>query len=227
MRGLTSRSRRVSQGARRCSKRFIALRCGPRSAMKRGSQGVRRPTSICRPMSITSGPLTAPPTPGIGMKAGRVATNSSIPNARSPSPANTSAKRMVSSGAPEVSAASSSRVPGGRGAWCGLPPGSSLRMVSGRLRQALQQQLVDARAVEVDDLDPPALPLEVLADVRDAPELGDDHAGGGVVVVFFLERQQAGAKQFAQVVDGQAAVDEQRAVVAHYHQRRGVAAVAA
>src|SRR5690606_35272604 len=196
------------------SKRFIALRWGPRSAMNRGSHGARRPASNCRPISITSGPLTAPPTPGIGMKAGSVATNSSMPNARSPRPANTSAKRILASGSPLVSAASSRRVPGGRGSWRGVSSWPSLCIVSGRLVQALQQQLVDARPVEVDDLDPPALPLEVFAHVRDASELGDDHAGRGVVVVFRLEREQAGAEKFAQVVDGQAAVDEQGTVVA-------------
>src|SRR5690606_25406108 len=171
--------------------------------MKPGSHGVRRPASSCRPIRIASGPLTAPPTPGIGMKAGSVATNSSMPNARVPSPANTSLKRMVWSGSPRVSAASSRRVPGGRDAPWSSSPEPSVRIVPDRRGQALQQQLVDARAVEVDDLDPPVGPLEVLADVGDAPELGDDHARGGVVFVLFLQRQDAGAEQFAQVVHRQ------------------------
>src|SRR3546814_1626354 len=50
----------------------------------------------------------------------------------------------------------------------------------------------------------------MLTDVGDAAELGDDHACGGVVFVLVLQRQDAGAEQFAQVVDRQAAVDKQR-----------------
>src|SRR3546814_13251518 len=90
----------------------------------------------------------------------------------------------------------------------------------------LQQQLVDARAVEVDDLDTPAAPLEMLTDVGDAAELGDDHACGGVVFVLVLQRQDAGAERFTKVVDRTADVYTQRAVIAPDHQRPGAAAPA-
>src|SRR5690606_33467587 len=213
-RGLTRRSRRRSQGESIRSKRTIAWRCGPRRATNFGSHGVRRPASSCRPIRIASGPLTAPPTPGIGMNAGSVATNSSMPKARSPRPANTSLKRIVPSGSPAASAASSTRVPGGRGGLASSPAARSAGMVGAGRGDLLQQQLVDPWTVEVDDLDPPAVPLEVLADVGDAAELGDDHAGGGVVLVLVLQRQGAGAEQFAQVVHREAAVDQQRAVIA-------------
>src|SRR3546814_1883695 len=87
------------------------------------------------------------------------------------------------------------------------PGGRAVRIVRAGRGDLLQQQLVDARAVEVDDLDPPAAPLEMLTDVGDTAELGDDHSRGGVVFVLVLQRQHAGAEQFAQVVDRQAAVD--------------------
>src|SRR5690606_6021756 len=200
-RGLTRRSRRGSQGESMRSKRTIAWRCGPRRAMNFGSHGARRPASSCTPIRIASGPLIAPPTPGIGMKAGSVVTNSSMPKARSPRPANTSLKRIVPSGSPAASAASSARVPGGRFGRASSPADRSGILRAGR-GDLLQQQLVDAGAVEVDDLDPPTVPLEMLADVGDAAELGNDHARGGVVVVLFLQRQHAGAEQLAQVVHG-------------------------
>src|SRR3546814_1810276 len=130
------------------------------------------------------------------MKAGSVATNSSMPNARSPRPANTSQKRIGSSGSPAAGRASSARVPGGRGGLASSPAGRSVRIVRAGRGDLLQQQLVDARAVEVDDLDPPAAPLEMLTDVGDTAELGDDHARGGVVFVLVLQRQHAGAEQF-------------------------------
>src|SRR3546814_11268142 len=56
----------------------LECRCGPCRATNSGSHGVRRPTSSCAPIRITSGPLIAPPTPGIGMKAGRVESNNNM-----------------------------------------------------------------------------------------------------------------------------------------------------
>ena len=67
------------------------------------------------------------------------------------------------------------------------------------LRDPFEQQLVDARPVEVDDLDPPSVPVEVLAHVRDAPETRDQHARRGVEIVFVLVRQLAAAEQFRAV----------------------------
>src|SRR3546814_9826534 len=78
-----------------------------------------------------------------------------------------------------------------RGGLASSPAGRSVRIVRAGRGDLLQQQLVDARAVEVDDLDPPAAPLEMLTDGGDAAELGDDHARGGVVFVLVPQRQHS------------------------------------
>ena len=59
----------------------------------------------------------------------------------------------------------------------------------------------------------------MLADARDAAEMRDQHARRGVEVVLVLVGQRAAAEQFAQFLHRQAAVDQQRAVVAFHHQR--------
>src|SRR5690606_36960135 len=185
--------------------------------MNFGSHGLRSPNSNCRPTRTTSGPLTAPPTPGIGMKAGRVVTNSSMPNDRLPRPANTSPSCSTSSGLPTAKASSRDRVPASaRVSRSYLPGGFIVVRVFGSV--AVQQQLVDARTVEVGHFDPPARPREHLTDVGDAPEVGDHHAGGGVEIVFVLPRDVV-AQQFAQVLHVQRAVDEPGAVGAFHHGR--------
>ena len=73
----------------------------------------------------------------------------------------------------------------------------------------MQQQLVDAGAVEVDDLDPPGTDPDVLTHVRDASEVGDDEASGSAVFQF-LGVGQAFAGQLAQFLHVQAAIDQQR-----------------
>src|SRR5690606_6072923 len=63
----------------------------------------------------------------------------------------------------------------------GLPPLSVLNPLGVfGLRQAGDQQLVYAGAVEVNHLEAPATVVEMFAGVRDAAEVGDQHAGGGV-----------------------------------------------
>src|SRR5512135_3788247 len=74
------------------------------------------------------------------------------------------------------------------------------------------QDLVDARTVEVDDLEAIAAPVEMLADLRNAAELRDQHAGGRVVFLVALARQRTEPEQFAQVVGGERAVYQPAAV---------------
>src|SRR5690606_13906398 len=202
-------------------------RLGPRRATNRGSHSRRRPTSRCTPTSMVSGPPIAPPTPGIGMKAGRVDTSSSIPNTWRLRPARMSSSRSWSPASLVARASYSSRVPGTPWpAACLASAVSSAAMVHDALH-AVQQQLVHARAVEVDHLDAPAVPVEVLAHVRDSPELRDHHAGGGVIVVFVLGRQGAAAEQFAHGFHRDAAVDQQRAILAGCDLRDRIRAFAA
>src|SRR5690554_5031954 len=104
-------------------------------------------------------------------------------------PASSNRKGRVSPGSPAVKPSSSD-----------LRPRSGI-VVASLDCDALQQQLVDARSVQVDHLDPPVLEFEMLAGVGDAAEVGDHHAGGRVVVVLGLARQGAAAEQLAQVVD--------------------------
>src|SRR5690606_19154684 len=111
-------------------------------------------TRSCRPITLTRGPLSAPASPGIGRKAGRVAMNSSMPNRLPPSPSMTERRVTTSSGGPAESRASSVRALACGGAGCPL---SAIAL--GLDVQPLEQQLVDARAVQVDHLDPPAGPL--------------------------------------------------------------------
>src|SRR3546814_16037975 len=99
-----------------------------------------------------------------------------------------------------------------RGGLASSPAGRSVRLVRAGRGDLLQQQLVDARTVEVDDLDPPAAPLDMLTDVGDTAELGDDHARGGVVFVLVLQRQPAGAEHFDTVAYRTAAFTKPRAV---------------
>src|SRR5690606_1336961 len=197
-------------------------RRGPRRATKRGSHSRRMPTSRCTPTSTVAGPLIAPPTPGIGMNAGRIETNSSMPNTWRLRPARMSAIRRWSSPSPLASASSSSRVPGTPVAarWTDR----SVSTVAGT--HTLHQQLVDPGAVQVDHLDAPAAPFEGFADVGDPPEARDHHAGGGVVVVVVLARQRAAADQLAHRLHRGAAVHQQRAVVAGGDLRDGVGAFA-
>jgi len=75
-------------------------RLGPRRAMNPGTQGRDRPAIICRPISSTSGPLTAPPMPGTGMNAGRMAMNRNTPNALSWRPCRILPSGCCSSGSP-------------------------------------------------------------------------------------------------------------------------------
>src|SRR5688572_7686080 len=178
--------------------------------MKRGSHGRCRPISSCTPIRMTNGPLMAPPTPGIGMKAGRVARNSNIPNERSPSPPNRSPSLSTSCGSPSAKESSRARVPASGGAL----PWSARCFIFVRVRfdALVQQQLVDARPVKVDHLDAPIVPVEIFAHVGDAPEVRDHHAGGGVEVMLLLVGQDAAAEQFAQVLDRQRSVEQEGAV---------------
>ncbi len=86
-------------------------RFGPRRAMKPGSQGRRRQNSICRPIRTTSGPLTAPPMPGIGMNDGRIATNRNTPNALCCRLPRIWPSGMCSAGSPEANISSRVRIP--------------------------------------------------------------------------------------------------------------------
>src|SRR5690606_9866391 len=170
----------------RWPKRASVPRRGPRSATSRGSQGWRMKTSSCRPIRLTSGPLSAPATPGMGRKAGRVAMNSSMPNRLPPRPSIIERRVTTSSGGPTESMASSARALAYGGA------GRALSAIAQRFDvQPLQQQLVDTRAVQVHHLDPPPVPFEVLAHHGDAAEVGDDHARGGVVIAVVAIGQRA------------------------------------
>src|SRR5690606_20935037 len=208
--------------------------------MNRGSHGRRMPSSSCSPTITVSGPLIAPASPGTGMKAGIAAITSSIPNTRLPRPASSSSSGSSSSGSPTVKAARRARVPASWRARARpgpapppvrspLPgpglPGSVV--IAGRFGQFLHQQLVDARAVQVDHLDPPSLPLEPFAGIGDAPEMRDHHSRGGVEVVLILVGAPVAAEQLPHGVDGDAAVHQHRAVVAGDNQRLGVVALAA
>src|SRR5690606_18135288 len=152
--------------------------------------------------TLTSGPLSAPARPGIGRKAGRVAMNSSMPNTLPPRPSMTEPSVTTSSAGPAASAARMARADArGRAA--------SSAIALGLPADALQQQLVDARAVQVDHLDPPARPLEVFAGAGDAAEVVDHHAGGGVVVAVVAAGQRAAVEQFAQRIGVEHAIDQQ------------------
>src|SRR4051812_25164103 len=78
-------------------------------------------------------------------------------------------------------------------------------------REPGRQDLVDAAAVEVDDLEAPALQLEALADLWYAAEVLQHEAGDGVIAAMrrHLDRQHVG-----ELVERHPAGDQQRAVIA-------------
>ena len=65
----------------------------------------------------------------------------------------------------------------------------TIARLRGRRLRRDEQQLVDAVAVHVDDLDPPAVDLEVLAFLRDARHPLEREPGGGVKVAVRLDAQ--------------------------------------
>ena len=159
------------------------------------------------------------------MKAGSVATNSSMPKARSPSPAKHVAEADRFVGIARGECGQQRARPGlVRMRACG--PGARRAGRVSRHRRRLRRRRAAAAACRCAGRrgrrprSRQPCQSKCSPTLRDAAELRDRHAGGGVVVVLVLERQRAAAEQFAQVVDGQAAVDQQRAIVAVDHQRR-------
>src|SRR5687768_3972888 len=171
------------------------------------------------------GPVIAPMPTGTGMKVGKSTTSSMPPKARWRNSSSRSSKLTVSPAAVSPRRASRSLVRTGSAAELISSAVSrsgalsTLNRLDVVVAQRLDQQFIDPRAVQVDHFEAPAIPLEVLARVRDAAEARDHHAGDGVVIVILFGRQAAQRQQLAQIFGRHAAVDQEAAVVAPHHHR--------